>query len=234
MKLIINPYHEHDHGIGDWERVAFYALAAYFRERLLADPGQMHFTFAIATLKRLIGFNEVSEGKEYSDRHKRRFEYNDDPRKDAIIDQLFDLIAHSLNVPMELREIERSTRFAPFVSVEVSDDLKTYSIELNRTFRRLILEHYTLLIHHDWIKAGLTDPGALEILESFEGSMTIPIEEMDDVTDVIETYTPGIKEINAKTDYRLCIEPVEETGRIVALRITEQMNAPCEVKQSAA
>lgn len=234
MKLIINPHYENDAYIGDWERVAFYALAAYFRERLLADPGQTHFTFAIATLKGLTGFNEVSEGKEYTDRHKRRFEYNDDPRKDAMIDQLFDLVAHSLNVPMELREIERSTRFTPFVSVEVSDDLKTYSIELNRTFRRLIVEQYALLIYHDHIKAGLINPGALEIFETFEGSMTIPIYETDEVMDVIETYTPGIKEINAKTDYRLSIEPVEETGRIVALRITEQMNAPCEVKQSAA
>lgn len=224
MKLIMNPNHEsHDTYLGEWERLAFYALAAYFRERLLADPGQTHFTFATATLKGLIGFNEVSEGKEYTDRHKRRFEYNDDPRKDAMIDQLFDLIAHSLNIPMELRESERSTRFTPFISIGVSDDLKTYSIELNGTFRRLIVEQYGLLIYHDHIKAGLTDPGALEIFETFEGSITIPIYETDEVMDVIETYTPGIKEINAKTSYRLCIDPIEEKGRIVALRIIEDL-----------
>jgi hypothetical protein len=223
MKLIINPYHEHDHGIGDWERVAFYALAAYFRERLLADPGQMNFIFKSDTLKRLIGFEEVSEGRDYTDRHKRLFGYNDDPRKDAVIDQLFDLVAHSLNIPMELREPERSTRFTPFISIGVSDDLKTYSIELSGTFRRLIVEQYALLIYHDHIKAGLIDPGALEIFETFKGSMEIPIEETDDVTDVIETYTPGIKEINAKTSYRLCIEPVEEMGRIIALRIIEEL-----------
>lgn len=223
MKLIINPYHEHDHGIGEWERVAFYALTAYFRERLLADPGQMNFIFKTDALKRLIDFDEVSEGSDYTDRHKRLFGYNDDPRKDAVIDQLFDLIAHSLNIPMELREPERSTWFTPFVSVGVSNDLKTYSIELNGTFRRLIVEHYALLIYHDQIKAGLTDPGALEILESFQGSMIIPIEDNDEVIDVIETYTPGIKEINAKTDYRLCIEPVEDMGRIVALRIIEEL-----------
>lgn len=234
MKLIINPYHEHDNGIGDWERVAFYALASYFRERLLDDPGQMNFIFKSDTLKRLIGFEEVSEGRDYTDRHKRLFGYNDDSRKDAVIDQLFDLIAHTLNTPMELKESERSTRFTPFVSTGVSDDFKTYSIELNGTFRRLIIEHYALLIYHDQIKAGLADPGALEIFETLEGSMEIPVEGTDNVMDVIETYTPGIKEINAKTHYRLCIEPVEEMGRIIALRITEQMNAPCEIKQSAA
>lgn len=224
MKLIINPHNEHDHEIGDWERVAFAALSAYFRERILADPGQTHFTFAIGKLKELIDFNEVSEGIEYADRHKRRFEYNNDPRKDAMIDQLFDLLAHSLNIPMELKESGRSTRFSPFVSVGVSDDLKTYSIELNGMFRRLIVEQYALLICHDHIKAGLSDPGALEIFESFEGSMTIPIYETDDVLDVIETYTPGVKEINAKTDYRLCIEPIEEEGKIVGLRIVENIN----------
>lgn len=223
MKLIINPYHEHNHGIRDWERVAFYALSAYFRERLLADPGQMNFIFKCDTLKRLIGFGEVSEGKEYADRHKRLVEYNDDSRKDAMIDQLFDLVAHSLNIPMELREPERSTRFTPFVSTGASDDFKTYSIELSGTFCRLIVEHYGLLIYHDQIKAGLIDPGALEIFESFEGSMTIPIDDNDEVKDVIETYTPGIKEINAKTHYRLCIEPVEEMGRIIALRIIEEL-----------
>lgn len=234
MKLIINPHHEHDHEIGDWERVAFATLAAYFRERLLADTGQMNFTIGAGTLKCLIGFEEVSEGREYADQYKRIYGYNDDPRKDTVIDQLFDLIAHSLNISMELKESGRSTRFTPFVSVGVSDDLKTYSIELSGTFGRLIVEQFSLLIYHDQIKAGLTDPGALEIFEMFEGSMMIPIEAGDEVMDVIETYTPGIKEINAKTFYRLCIEPVEEMGRIVALRITEQMDAPCEVKQSAA
>ncbi|MDD4883055.1 hypothetical protein, partial [Sulfuricurvum sp.] len=163
MKLIMNPNHEsHDTYLGEWERLAFYTLAAYFRERLLADPGQTYFTFAIGKLKELIDFNEVSEGIEYVDGHKRRFEYNNDPRKDALIDQLFDLLAHSLNIPMELREAERSMRFTPFVSVGVLDDLKTYSIELNGMFRRLIVEQYALLICHDHIKAGLSDPGALE------------------------------------------------------------------------
>lgn len=234
MILIINPHHEHDSEIGNWERVAFYALTAYFRERLLADPGQINFTIGAGTLKRLIDFEEVSEGRDYTDRYKRLYGYNDDPRKDTVIDQLFDLIAHSLNISMELKESGRSTRFTPFVSVGVSDDLKTYSIELSGMFGRLIVEHYALLIHHDHIKAGLIDPGALEIFEMIKGSMEIPVEETDEVMDVIETYTPGIKEINAKTFYRLCIEPVEKAGRIVALRIAEQVNAPCEVKQSAA
>lgn len=240
MKLIMNPNHEsHDTYLGEWERLAFYALATYFRERLLSDPGQTHFTFAIATLKRLIGFNEVSEGKEYSDRHKRLFEYNDDSRKDAMIDQLFDLIAHTLNIPMELKEPMRSTRFTPFVSVGVSDDLKTYSIELSGTFRRLIVEHYGLLIYHDWIKAGLSDLGALEIFDAIieqpdSLSMMIPIDETDEYTDAALTYAPGIEEINAKTDYRLCIEPVEEGGKIVGLRIVESINAYYESNESAA
>lgn len=205
MKLIMNPHHEHDNEIGDWERVAFYALAMYFRERLLADPKQMNFTIKVDTLKRLIGFEEISEGREYTDRYKRLYSYNDDPRKDTVIDQLFDLIAHTLNVSMELKELGRSTRFTPFVSVGVTDDLKTYSIELSGTFGRLIVEQFSLMIYHDQIKAGLTDPGALEIFETIKKfpneSMVIPIDETEDVTDVIETYTPGIKEINAKTDF---------------------------------
>lgn len=218
MKLIINPHYENDAYIGDWERVAFYALAAYFRERLLADPGEVHFTIEAGTLKRLINFTEIEESG-YTNRHKSKFAYNDDHRMDAVLDQLFDLIAHSLNLPLEFQ----SKRFLPFAGVGISVDLKTYSIELSGDFRRLILEHYTLLIHHDWIKAGLTDPGALEIFEtiknSLDESMVIPIDETEEVTDVIVTYTPGIHEINEKAFYRLSMKPTSEDGIIAGLYI---------------
>lgn len=211
MKLIINPHHEHDNEIGDWERVAFAALASYFRERLLADPGQIEFTFSSEMLKRIIDFEQVAED-EYTDRLKSKFVYNDDCRKDGVIDQLFDLIGHSLNYGMELQEPEKSTRFSPFSFVGISLDLETFTIGLSSVFRRLILEDYTLVIYHDWIKAGLTDPGALEIFEtiknSIEESMVIPIGEMEEIADVIETYTPGIAEINTKTIYRLHMEPI--------------------------
>lgn len=218
MKLIINPHHEHDNEIGDWERVAFAALVAYFRERLLADPGEVNFTIEAGTLKCLINFMEIEEDG-YTNRYKSKFAYNDDHRKDAVLDQLFDLIANSLNLPLEFQ----SKRFFPFAGVGILDDLKTYSIELSGMFRRLILEHYTLLIHHDWIKAGLTDPGALEIFEtiknSLDESMVIPIDETEDVTDVIVTYTPGIHEINEKAFYRLSVKPTTEDGMIAGLYI---------------
>jgi hypothetical protein len=90
-------------------------------------------------------------------------------------------------------------------------------------FHRLIVEHHKVLTYHEWIKAGLSDLGALEIFDaikdSLDESMVIPIDEMDDVMDVIETYTPGIHEINKNTLYRLSIEPISKNGTITGLLI---------------
>lgn len=239
MTLLFNPSYEiFDRTMGDWERLAFYSLVMYFRERLLVDPEQLEFTIDAETLKRIINFKEVSEGDEYVARHQQKFEYNNDPRKGTAISQLFDVVGHSLNFEMELREADKVTRFSLFASVSAPQNYETFTIVLNHVFHRLIVEHYKVLIYHEWIKAGLSDLGALEIFDaikdSLDESMVIPIDEMDDVMDVIETYTPGIEEINAKTDYRLCIEPIEEGGRIVGLRIIERINAYYESNESAA
>lgn len=212
MKLLFNPNHEsRDTYLGDWERVAFYNLVTVIHERLLIDPAQIEFTFSAEMLKRVIDFEQVVED-EYTDRLESKFAYNDDHRKDGVIDQLFDLIGHSLNYGMELREPERSTRFSPFSFVGISLDFGTFTIGLNSVFRRLILEHYTLVIYHEWIKAGLTDPGALEIFEAIAGhpagfSMTVPIEE-DEYETIASIYSSGIAEINTKTIYRLHMEPI--------------------------
>jgi hypothetical protein len=139
---------------------------------------------------------------------------------------------------MELREADKVTRFSPCASVSAPQSFETFTIVLNHVFHQLIVEHHQVLIYHEWIKAGLSDLGALEIFDaikdSFDESMVILLDEMDDVIDVIETYTPGIVEINTKTDYRLCIEPVEEGGKIVGLRIVERINAYYESNESAA
>jgi hypothetical protein len=223
--------------MGDWERLAFYALVIYFRERLLVDPEQLEFTIDSETLKRVIDFETVSEGDEYAARYQQRFKFNNDPRKDTPISQLFDVVGQ-LNFEMELREAYKVTRFSPFASVSAPQSYETFTIVLNHVFHRLIVEHHKVLIYHEWIKAGLSDLGALEIFDaikdSLDESMVIPIDEMDDVMDVIETYTPGIVEINTKTDYRLCIEPVEEESKIVGLRIIERINAYYESNESAA
>lgn len=212
MKLIINPNHEsHDTYLGEWERVAFHSIVVFIRERLLIDPMQTEFIFSAEMLKRVIDFEQVAE-YEYADRVKSKFAYNGDNRKDGVIDQLFDLIGHSLNYGMELREPERSTRFSPFSFVAISLDLGTFTIGLNSVFHRLILENYTLVIYHDWIKAGLIDPGALEIFEaignSADRSMIIPIESMDEFDTIASIYSSGISEINTKTIYRLHMEPI--------------------------
>jgi hypothetical protein len=227
MKLIINPYHEHDHGMGDWERVAFYALVIYFRERLLVDPEQTEFTIDAETLKRVIDYETVSEGDEYAARYQQKFEFNNDPRKGTSISQLFDVVGQ-LNFEMELKEVDKVTRFSLFASVSAPQSFETFTIVLNHVFHRLIVEHHKVLIYHEWIKAGLSDLGALEIFDAImeqpEGlMMMIPIDETDEYTDVVLTYAPGIEEINAKTDYWLCIEPIEERGKIVALRIIEDL-----------
>lgn len=238
MMIIFSPNYEiFDRTMGDWERLAFYALVIYFRERLLVDPEETEFTIDSETLKRVIDFETVSEGDEYAARYQQRFEFNNDPRKDTPISQLFDVVGQ-LNFEMELREAYKVTRFSPFASVSAPQSYETFTIVLNHVFHRLIVEHHKVLIYHEWIKAGLSDLGALEIFDaikdSLDESMVIPIDEMDDVMDVIETYTPGIVEINAKTDYRLCIEPVEEGSKIVGLRIIERINAYYESNESAA
>lgn len=238
MTLLFSPNYEiFDRTMGDWERLAFYALVMYFRERLLADPEQLEFTIDAETLKRIINFKEVSEGDEYVARHQQKFEFNDDPRKGTPISQLFDIVGQ-LNFEMELREANNVTRFSLFASVSTPQSFETFTIVLNHVFHRLIVGHYKVLIYHEWIKAGLSDLGALEIFDtiknSLDKSMLILIDEMDDLMDVIETYTPGIEEINAKTGYRLCIEPVEEGGKIVGLRIVESISAYYESNESAA
>ncbi len=238
MKLIINPYHEHDHGIGDWERVGFYALVMYFRERLLVDPEQTEFTIDAGTLKRITDFETVSEGDEYAARYQQKFEFNNDPRKGTPISQLFDIMGQ-LNFEMELREADRMTRFSLFASVSAPQSFETFTIVLNHVFHRLIVERYKVLIYHEWIKAGLSDLGALEIFDTIMEqpdslSMMILIDETDEYTDAVLTYAPGIEEINTKTDHRLCIEPVEEGGKIVGLRIVESVNAYHESNESAA
>lgn len=238
MTLLFSPNYEiFDRTMGEWERLAFYALVVYFREHLLVDPEQTEFTIDAETLKRLIDFETVSEGDEYAARYQQKFEFNNDPRKGTPISQLFDVVGQ-LNFEMELRESDKATRFSPFASVSAPQSFETFTIVLNHVFHRLIVEHYKVLIYHEWIKAGLSDLGALEIFDaikdSFDESMVILLDEMDDVIDVIETYTPGIVEINTKTDYRLCIEPVEEGGKIVGMRIVESVNAYYESNESAA
>lgn len=240
MTLLFNPNYEiFDRTMGDWERLAFYALVMYFRERLLVDPEQTEFTIDAETLKRVIDFETVSEGDEYAARYQQKFEFNNDPRKGTPISQLFDVVGHSLNFEMELRETDKVTRFSPFASVSAPQSFETFTIVLNHVFHRLIVEHYKVLIYHEWIKAGLRDLGALEIFDAIieqpEGLlMMIPIDETDEYTDAVLTYAPGIEEINTKMDHRLCIEPVEEGGKIVGLRIVESVNAYYESNESAA
>lgn len=240
MMIIFSPDYEiFDRTMGDWERLAFYALVMYFRERLLIDPEQTELTIDAETLKRIIDFEAISEGDAYTARYQQKFEFNNDPRKGTPISQLFDVVGHSLNFEMELREAEKMTRFSLFASVSASQGFEMFTIVLNHVFHRLIVEHHKVLIYHEWIKAGLRDFGALEIFDSImeqpEGLlMMIPIDETDEYTDAVLTYAPGVEEINAKTDYRLCIEPVEEGGKIVGLRIIERINAYCESNESAA
>lgn len=239
MTLIFNPNYEiFDRTMGEWERLAFYALVVYFREHLLVDPEQTEFTIDAETLKRIIDFEMVSEGDEYAAQYQQKFEFNNDPRKGTPISQLFDIVGQ-LNFEMELREADKVTRFSPFASVSAPQSFETFTIVLNHVFHRLIVEHHKVLIYHEWIKAGLSDLGALEIFDTIMEQpdsllMMIPIDETDEYTDAVLTYAPGIEEINTKTDYQLCIEPVEEGGKIIGLRIVESINAYYESNESAA
>lgn len=153
MMIIFNPnYKIFDSTMGDWERLAFYALVMYFRERLLVDPEQTEFTIDAETLNRLIDFEMVSEGDEYAARYQQKFEFNNDPRKGTPISQLFDVMGQ-LNFEMELREDDKVTKFSLFASVSTSQSFEMFTIVLNHVFHRLIIEHYKVLIYHEWVKA---------------------------------------------------------------------------------
>ena len=213
MNLIIRPNHqEHDPSLSEWERLAFYNLVCFFRMHLLDAPNKENLTIKVNTIKDMINFSSIKEAA-YSEQYRRHFILNEDHRSKTVIDQLFNLLGSDLNFSLELNEKEQSKRFSFFSSITISKDLQTFMLTLNHEFCRLILEHYELLIHHEWIKAGLTNFAALEIFNKINNwpnvfSMIIPIKEKDEYEEALEMYQSGIEEVNAKTAYQLCMETI--------------------------
>lgn len=226
MNLIIRPNHqEHDPSLSEWERLAFYNLVCFFRMHLLDAPNKENLTIKVNTIKDMINFSSIKEAA-YSEQYRRHFILNEDHRSKTVIDQLFNLLGSDLNFSLELNEKGQSKRFSFFSSIAISKDLQTFMLALNPEFCRLILEHYRLLIHHEWIKAGLTDLAALYIFDKINNhsnvfSMIVPLDITDEYEEALEMYQSGIEEINAKADLLLLIEPIISNGQPKALKIRE-------------
>jgi len=213
MNLIIRPNHqEHDPSLSEWERLAFYNLVAFFRIQLLEIPSRENLTINANTIKDTINFSSIKE-RAYKAQYHHHFILNEDHRRKTVIDQLFNLLGSDLNFSLELNEKEQSKRFSFFSSIAISKDLQTFMLTLNHEFCRLILEHYELLIHHEWIKAGLTNFAALEIFDKINNrsnvfSMIIPIKKKDEYEEALAMYQSGIEEVNVKTAYQLCMKTI--------------------------